>query len=245
MLASRLDDTRRQELLSRQQKEDALNRLIINKRQQNRGYIPSKPRVMPTILEVPSPAALGPPARPSASAINESVMRSVSLNTGLYGGYGKRILPAVTANNGLMTSMHAFVPGGTLKTTPITAVDAGDGSHWDIQDVRGYRQVSTTLSLSDSLGYQDVSIRVPSPIATPATTTTAKKTIPASTKAENVKYREAAESAAMVKAKVGTAIKEVIKTVVKTDDDRPPVMQAKALMGYTNPLLQAVTLKVF
>lgn len=170
-------------------------------------------------------------------------MRSVSLNTGLYGGYGKRILPAVTANNGLMTSMHAFVPGGTLKTTPITAVDAGDGSHWDIQG--GYRQMSTTLSLSDGLGYQNVSIRTPSPIAVPATTITTKETTPVSTKAENVKYREAAENAAMVKAKVGTAIKEVIKTVVKTDDDRPPVMQAKALMGYTNPLLQAVTLKVF
>lgn len=237
MLASRLDDTRRQELLNRQQKEDALNRLIINKRQQNRGYTPSKPRVMPTILEVPSPVTLGPPTRSGIPAINESVMRSVSLNTGLYGGYGKRILPAATTNNGPTTSMHAFVPGGTLKTNPITAVDAGDGSHWDIQDVRGLHQMSTTLSLSNGLGYQNVSIRVPSLITVTAATITAKETIPAITKVEKVKYREEAESAATVKAKVGTAIKEVIKTVVKTEDDRPPVIQAKALMGYTNPLL--------
>lgn len=237
MLASRLDDTRRQELLNRQQKEDALNRLIINKRQQNRGYTPSKPRVMPTILEVPSPVTLGPPTRLGTPAMDESVMRSVSLNAGLYGGYGKRILPTVTTNNGLMTSMHAFVPGGTLKTNPITAVDAGDGSHWDTQDTRGIHQTSTTLNLSDDLGYRNISIRVPSPIAVPAATITAKKSVPAIAKVGGVKYREVAESAATVKAKVGTAIKEVIKTVVKTEDDKPPVIQAKALMGYTNPLL--------
>lgn len=234
MLANRLDDTRRQELLSRQLKEEALNKLIINKRQQIPRYTPPKPRVMPTILEVPSSVIHVPQTRFGTPTISGSAMRSVSLNTGLYGGYGKKILPAVPANNGLMTSMHAFVPGGTLKTAPITAVDSGDGSNWDVHEVRGLRKTSTTLSLSDGMGYQNVPARVPSHVATPAITTT---------KAENVKYREVAENAAMVKAKVGAAIKEVTKTVVKTEDDRPPVVQAKALMGYANPLPQAVNSK--
>lgn len=242
MLASRLDDTRRHELLSTQQKEEALNRLIINKRQLSRGYTPSKPRVMPTILEVPSPVALGPPARLGTPITNESAMRSVSINTGLYGGYGKRIVPAVTANNGLMTSMHAFVPGGTLKTSPITAVDAGDGSNWNTQDVWRLGQTSATNSLNDGLGNENMPIHVAHVAAVPpATTIVAKEIVPLITKVEDVKYQEVVDNAAKVKAKVGTAIKEVIKTVVKTEDDRPPVVQAKALMGYANPLLRVVT----
>lgn len=239
MLARRLDDTRRQELLSPQQKEDALNRFIINKRQSSRGYTPSKPRVMPTILEVPSPVTIGPPARPSTPITNENAMRSVSLNAGLYGGYGKRIMPAVTANNGSTISMHAFVPGGTLKTTPITAVDSGDGSNWNTHDVWGPRKTPTTLRLCDGLGYQNMPVRVASLTAIPAATTDTPiaptEIIPPIAKTENVKYQRAAENAAKVKAKVGTAIKEVIKEVVKTEDDRPPVVQAKALMGYANP----------
>lgn len=242
ILASRLDDTRRHELLSTQQKEEALNRLIINKRQLSRGYTPSKPRVMPTILEVPSPVTLGPPARLGTPITNESAMRSVSINTGLYGGYGKRIVPAVTANNGLMTSMHAFVPGGTLKTSPITAVDAGDGSNWNTQDIWRLGQTSATNSLNDGLGNENMPIHVAHVAAVPpATTIVAKEIVPLITKVEDVKYQEVADNAAKVKAKVGTAIKEVIKTVVKTEDDRPPVVQAKALMGYANPLLRVVT----
>lgn len=243
MLASRLDDARRHELLSPQQKEEALNRLIINKRQLSRVYTPSKPRVMPTILEVPSPVTLSPPARSGTPITNESAMRSVSTNTGLYGGYGKKIMPAVTANNGLMTSMHAFVPGGTLKTGPITAVDAGYGSNWNTQDVVWrLSQASTTNSLSDGLGNENMPIHVAHVAAIPAATTVvAKEMVPLITKVENVKYQEVADNAAKVKAKVGTAIKEVIKTVVKTEDDRLPVVQAKALMGYANPLYQVVT----
>lgn len=245
MLASRLDDTRRNELLSPQQKEEALNRLIINKRQLSRGYTPSKPRVMPTILEVPSPVTLGPPARSGTPITNEGAMRLVSINTGFYGGYGKRIIPAVTANNGLMSSMHAFVPGGTLKTSPITAVDAGDGTNWNTQDVWRLSQTPTIHRLSDGLENENTPIRVAHVAAVPAATTNipivAKEIVPLITKAENVKYQEAADNAAKVKAKVGTAIKEVIKTVVKTEDDRPPVAQAKALMGYANPLLKVIT----
>lgn len=202
---------------------------------------------MPTIPEVSSPAIPATLVQLAAPAI----MRSVSLNTGLSGGYGKKILSDTTSDNGLMTSMHAFVPGGKLKTAPITAIDAGDSSGWSMRNALGIRRSSSTLSLSDGLELRGTSPPVPVTAATPTaiatTQTVAADRVPMITKAESIKGRAVINDAANVKANVGTRFEETVRPAAKLGvnvENEPLIENPRALMGCVNPLPQVAVSEV-
>lgn len=196
---------------------------------------------MPTIPEVSSPVTSGASTRQTAPVINGNAIRSVSLNTELSGGYGKRILPISTANGGLVTSMHAFVPGGKLKTAPLAAIDSRDGIDWVMEDVREIHKTPSAASPSYGPSFKDVPIPVPAtavaPTAAVAIPTTVKERTPVAIKVENAKHEVTTGNSTKPKARIETAINEVVSTVVKTKTKaEPPIELPKALMGYIIPL---------
>lgn len=205
ILASRLDLHRRNELASRLQKQDSL---ITRKKHPNRGT-PPKPRVMPTIPEIPS--LPGTPV--SAVATSGSPIQPVLLDNGLFGGYGKAIGAVTPNNNGLIASMHAFVPGGTLKTAPVTAIDAGDGGKWSTKEAPAIRRTSSTLSLADGLRFKDTPVA-----AAPIDTVITRMGVTVASGVENTK--------------IGAAANRTVNIMAEIE---PPLVKPKALMAYVSP----------
>ncbi|KAI5842886.1 hypothetical protein DFP73DRAFT_595411 [Morchella snyderi] len=145
MIATKLGTHRPSNLINRRQEQEGTEQLILKRKASLRGTN-AKQQALATIPEVPTP---------KHTIATKAPMQPVSLDYRLSGGYGKKIdiKKGQTNDVGLTTSMHAFVPGGTLKTPPMTALNAGDLKSWEMGGSALDHRMNT-LSLADGLGLQ-------------------------------------------------------------------------------------------
>lgn len=178
MIATKLGTHRPSNLINSRQEQEATERLVPKRKASLRGTI-AKQQALATIPEVPTPKSI---------IATEAPMQPVSLDYRLSGGYGKNIeIEKGQANNvGLTTSMHAFVPGGTLKTPPMTALNAGDPKDWEMGgNTLDHRM--NTLSLADGLGLQRASSNAVIPLRASNLSFSTKQKLPAENGRENVR----------------------------------------------------------
>ncbi|RPB09121.1 hypothetical protein P167DRAFT_594845 [Morchella conica CCBAS932] len=178
MIATKLGTHRPSNLINSRQEQEATERLVPKRKASLRGTI-AKQQALATIPEVLTLKSI---------IATEALMQPVSLDYRLSGGYGKNIeIEKGQANNvGLTTSMHAFVPGGTLKTPPMTALNAGDLRDWEMGgNTLDHRM--NTLSLADGLGLQRASSNAEIPPRASNLSFSTKQKLPAENGRENVR----------------------------------------------------------
>lgn len=177
MIATKLGTHRPSNLINRRQEQEAAERLVSKRKASLRGTI-AKQQALATIPEVPTP---------KSTIATGAPMQLAHLDYRLSGGYGKKIeIEKGQANNvGLTTSMHAFVPGGTLKTPPMTALNAGDLKNWEMGGSTLDHRMNT-LSLADGLGLQRANSNAEPPLRAPNPGFSTKK-LPAENRWENTR----------------------------------------------------------
>jgi hypothetical protein len=170
MIATKLGTHRPSNLINRRQEQEAAERLVLKRKASLRGTN-AKQQALATIPEVPTP---------KSTIATEAPTQPVPLDYRLSGGYGKKIEieKGQTNNVGLTTSMHAFVPGGTLKTPPMTALNAGGLKNWEMGGSTLDHRMNT-LSLADGLGLQRANSNAETPSGASNLSFSTKKKFPA------------------------------------------------------------------